>query len=97
MKPTPCWSAWSCGAASWWRCATPSAAAAGASAEPVLLRSLDDHLAWLTAEIETIEAAIAARLEALAATRERAALLVSVPGMLSGLREQTVELRLSAC
>lgn len=50
-------------------------------AEPVLLRSLDDHLAWLTSEIVTIEAAIATRLEALAATRERAALLVSVPGI----------------
>ncbi len=50
-------------------------------AEPALLRSLDDHLAWLTAEIETIEAAMAVRLEALAATRERAALLISVPGI----------------
>ena len=54
-------------------------------AEPALLRSLDDHLAWLTAEIETIEAAMAVRLEALAAIRERAALLLSVPsiGMLT--------------
>ena len=50
-------------------------------AEPALLRSLDDHLAWLTAEIETIEAAMAVRLEALAAIRERAALLLSVPGI----------------
>ena len=50
-------------------------------AEPALLRSLDDHLAWLTAEIETIEAAMAVRLEALAAIRERAALLISVPGI----------------
>jgi transposase len=50
-------------------------------AEPGLRRSLDDHLAWLTAEIETIEAAMAARLEALAACRERAALLISVPGI----------------
>ena len=50
-------------------------------AEPALLRSLDDHLAWLTAEIETIEAAMEVRLEALAATRERAALLISVPGI----------------
>ena len=49
--------------------------------EPALLRSLDDHLAWLTAEIETIEAAMAVRLEALAAIRERAALLISVPGI----------------
>ena len=49
--------------------------------EPALLRSLDDHLAWLTAEIAAIEAAIAARLEALAATRQRAALLISVPGI----------------
>ncbi len=49
--------------------------------EPALLRSLDDHLAWLTAEIETIAAAMATRLEALAATRERAALLTSVPGI----------------
>ena len=50
-------------------------------AEPILLRSLDDHLAWLTSEIATIEAAIATRLEALTATRERAALLVSVPAI----------------
>lgn len=50
-------------------------------AEPVLRRSLDDHLAWLAAEIEAIEAAMAARLEALAATRERAARLLSVPGI----------------
>ena len=50
-------------------------------AEPVLRRSLDDHLAWLTAEIETIEAAMEVRLEALAATRERAARLISVPGI----------------
>ena len=50
-------------------------------AEPALLRSLDDHLAWLTAEIATIEAAMTVRLEALAATRERAALLISVPGI----------------
>ena len=49
--------------------------------EPALLRSLDDHLAWLTAEIEAIEAAMAVRLETLGATRERAALLVSVPGI----------------
>lgn len=49
--------------------------------EPVLRRSLDDHLAWLTAEIDTIEAAMEARLEALAACRERAALLISVPGI----------------
>jgi transposase len=50
-------------------------------AEPALRCSLDDHLAWLTAEIETIEAAMEARLEALAAYRERAALLTSVPGI----------------
>ena len=49
--------------------------------EPELLRSLDDHLARLTAEIERIETAMAARLEALAATRDRAALLTSVPGI----------------
>ena len=49
--------------------------------EPALLRSLDDRLVWLTAEIEAIEAAMAVRLETLAATRERAALLVSVPGI----------------
>ena len=49
--------------------------------EPALRRSLDDHLAWLTAEIEAFEAAMAVRLEALAATRERAALLISVPGI----------------
>jgi transposase len=42
---------------------------------------LDDHLAWLTAEIETIEAAMAVRLHALAAIREHAALLISVPGI----------------
>jgi transposase len=35
----------------------------------------------LTAEIATIEVAMAARLEALATTRDRAALLVSVPGI----------------
>ena len=50
-------------------------------AEPALRRSLEDHLAWLTSEIATIEAALAARLEALAATRQRAALLISVPGI----------------
>lgn len=50
-------------------------------AQPVLRRSLDDHLAWLSAEIATIEAAMEARLEALAADRERAALLTSVPGI----------------
>jgi transposase len=49
--------------------------------EPALLRSLDDHLAWLTAEIATIEAAMAARLEALTATHERAQLLLTVPGI----------------
>ena len=49
--------------------------------EPALLRSLDDHLAWLTSEIGRIEAAMEARLEALTATRERAALLISVPGI----------------
>ena len=42
---------------------------------------MDDHLAWLTSEIATIEAAIATRLEALAATCERAARLISVPGI----------------
>ena len=50
-------------------------------AEPDLLRSLDAHLAWLTAEIERIAAAMEARLQALAATRDRAALLTSVPGI----------------
>ena len=49
--------------------------------EPALLRSLDDHLAWLTSEIGRIEAAMEARLEAHTATRERAALLISVPGI----------------
>ena len=33
-RPTRCWSAWSCGAGSWWCCATPSATAAGASPSP---------------------------------------------------------------
>ena len=51
------------------------------AAEPALRRSLEDHLTWLTSEIATIEAALAARLEALAATRDRAALLLSVPGI----------------
>ena len=51
------------------------------AAEPALPRSLEDHLNWLTSEIATIEAALAARLEALAATRDRAALLLSVPGI----------------
>jgi transposase len=50
-------------------------------AEPLLLRSLDDHLTWLAAEIATIEAAMAARLEALTATHERAQLLLTVPGI----------------
>ena len=50
-------------------------------AEPALRRSLEDHLTWLTSEIATIEAAMATRLEALAATRQRAALLRSVPGI----------------
>jgi transposase len=49
--------------------------------EPALLRSLDDHLAWLTAEIATIEAAMAERLEALTAIHERAQLLLTVPGI----------------
>jgi transposase len=46
-----------------------------------LLRSLDDHLAWLAAEILTIEKALTARLETLANTRERATWLLSVPGI----------------
>ena len=50
-------------------------------AEPVLRRSLDDHLAWLAAEILTIEKALTARLETLANTRERATWLLSVPGI----------------
>jgi transposase len=49
--------------------------------EPALLRSWDEHLAWLTSEIATIEAAMAARLKNVAAARERAGLLVSVPGI----------------
>ena len=49
--------------------------------EPALLRSLDDHLAWLTSEIETIATAIATRIEGLAETRRRVGLLTSVPGI----------------
>ena len=49
--------------------------------EPALLRSLDDHLAWLTSEIGTIATAIATRIEGLAETRRRVELLTSVPGL----------------
>ena len=45
-RPTLCWSAWSCGDASWWCCATPSAVVAGASASrPVSLAGQPSGLA----------------------------------------------------
>ena len=49
--------------------------------EPELIKSLDAHLAWLVAEIARLDDVIAARLAACAPQRQRADLLVSVPGI----------------
>ena len=49
--------------------------------DPVLMGSLDAHLAWLGTEIERLDAAIAEQIERTESHRSRARLLASVPGL----------------